>query len=312
MDMALFTKCLDFCEQGDGFNVTVSGGEPTLHPLLVDFLELLAKRRCGEVVMTTNGTLVSDEMLSRLKRIKLPQITVQISLDSPDEEAHDKFRGVKGSFKKTTNTISRVRKAGLFPSMRCTFTPDNVDRAEEMVKLAIDLGSRRIGLGSVVPTGAAKDNHTLIFSPEKKKKLLESMLQLREKYRDSIEVVSGDPLKFCLEKSSWYKDNISRKDEVGYFGGCEAGVSGINVDSDGNVTPCALLKIPIVNLAGMSVKEAQQKYCESEIIKNLFDRSYHGKCGSCDLKRLCGGCRAIPEGLSGDYLGEDPTCFRGI
>lgn len=311
MDEALFTKCLDFCEAGKGFNVTISGGEPFLHPRLLDFLKVLERRECGEIVITSNGFSVPDEVLKKIKAVALPQVTIQISLDSPDRETHDKFRGVPGSFDKATAAVGRIKAAGLFPSIRCTFSPGNIDRAEEMVNLAIRLGSRRIGIGSVVPSGAAKENKELIFSREKKKELLETMLRLKAKY-PGIEVVSGDPLKFAIESSVWYKENIKNKDTEGFFGGCEAGISGINVDSEGNITPCALLKRDVINLAALPLDKAREAYCVSPIIKNLFERKFGGKCGRCDLKKLCGGCRAIPDGICGDYLAEDPTCFREV
>ena len=33
-----------------------------------------------------------------------------------------------------------------------------------------------------------------------------------------------------------------------------------------------------------------------------------GKCGVCQFKTLCSGCRARAYGMSGDYLAEEPFC----
>jgi len=36
--------------------------------------------------------------------------------------------------------------------------------------------------------------------------------------------------------------------------------------------------------------------------------AYKGKCGVCDYHRVCGGCRARAQTISGDYLAEEPLC----
>lgn len=80
----------------------------------------------------------------------------------------------------------------------------------------------------------------------------------------------------------------------------------------GNITPCALLPIKILNLNENSNKENQKKYVKNKKIIDLFERNLKGKCKNCKLNRQCGGCRAIPYGMSGDFLGEDPTCFYEV
>ena len=48
----------------------------------------------------------------------------------------------------------------------------------------------------------------------------------------------------------------------------------------------------------------------SPIFKDLSDRSkLKGKCGECENKNICGGCRGKAYGISGDPLAEDPCCY---
>ncbi len=35
---------------------------------------------------------------------------------------------------------------------------------------------------------------------------------------------------------------------------------------------------------------------------------YHGRCGYCEYRRVCGGCRARAYAMTGDYLAEEPFC----
>ena len=47
---------------------------------------------------------------------------------------------------------------------------------------------------------------------------------------------------------------------------------------------------------------------ESELFTTLRAGELRGKCGSCEYRKLCGGCRARAFALQGDYLAEDPSC----
>jgi radical SAM protein with 4Fe4S-binding SPASM domain len=65
-----------------------------------------------------------------------------------------------------------------------------------------------------------------------------------------------------------------------------------------------------VNINDGTPEEISEIYAKSEIILSLISRKYKGKCGTCSLKRMCGGCRAVAEGVNGDYLSSDITCWR--
>ena len=47
----------------------------------------------------------------------------------------------------------------------------------------------------------------------------------------------------------------------------------------------------------------------SDVFRQMRDADhYHGRCGYCEFRRVCGGCRARAYAMSGDYLGEEPFC----
>jgi AdoMet-dependent heme synthase len=47
----------------------------------------------------------------------------------------------------------------------------------------------------------------------------------------------------------------------------------------------------------------------SQVFKQLRDfNELKGKCGVCEYKRVCGGCRARAYEATGDYLAEEPLC----
>src|SRR4030042_6681158 len=75
--------------------IILTGGEPLLRTDLFD-LSAYGSKKGLRMVMATNGTLLTEEMIQKLKGSGIQRIS--ISLDGPDAETHDAFRKAKGSF----------------------------------------------------------------------------------------------------------------------------------------------------------------------------------------------------------------------
>lgn len=146
-----------------------------------------------------------------------------------------------------------------------------------------------------------------MLTPQQKKEFIQILTSCKKKY-SKIEVTTEDPLKFAINDPVWNFGDSDCFSPI-FFGGCTAGISGFNVNCEGTITPCAVLLKPIVNIVNLSVAEIVKKYTSSNIIVNLAERCFKGKCGSCSLIRLCGGCRAVAEGMNSDYLSSDVTCW---
>lgn len=88
--------------------VHFSGGEPLLRPQVPD-LTAHATALGMRVNLTTNGTLADKDLARRLAEAGLRG--VNISLDSPERKIHDRVRGQRGAWKKTTRAIEYFRRA---------------------------------------------------------------------------------------------------------------------------------------------------------------------------------------------------------
>ncbi len=100
-----------------------SGGEPLVHPGLVEYAKY-AINKGMRAVISTNGTLISEKKAKLLKDVGLSY--VGISLDGL-EQTHDKFRGVKESFKKAMTGIENCKKAGIKVGLRFTINKRNLN-----------------------------------------------------------------------------------------------------------------------------------------------------------------------------------------
>lgn len=301
----MIKKFLDFSCVKPKFNIIISGGEPLLNSNFSEIFEYILSREPNEIVVTTNGTLITDKVIETFKKVTDCKLTVQVSLDSINEDEHNNIRGATFAYKKAIEGIKKLVDNGIFTSIRATVTPKSFNDMEAIVKNAILLGTRRVGLSTIVPVGrAAVLDKDLFFIGDSKLDFINKYKELREKYGDKIEVVTHEPQKACLNSNITLVDS-----EKWHFGGCTAGIGQMNMDYNGDITPCALLGVPITNLNQKSVEEAQYDYENSELIRDLLNKNYKGKCASCNYKNHCGGCRAIPYGLSDDPMGEDITCF---
>ena len=110
-------------------------GEPLLHPHLLSFTRLAARRDI-RVRLVTNGLLAAPDTLARLRDAGLSEVT--FSLDSTDEELFRKLRG-NASLPTVLNNFRSV-PAGLRKSIFTTLSADNAGALSGIVDLAAEQG----------------------------------------------------------------------------------------------------------------------------------------------------------------------------
>ena len=89
--------------------VQFTGGDPLIHPHLVDAVAHAHSLDFAGIEVYTNGLLLSDKMLGKLKPFSP---TLAFSLYSHDAATHDTITALPGSFKRTTEAIKRTKAAG--------------------------------------------------------------------------------------------------------------------------------------------------------------------------------------------------------
>lgn len=306
-------KIFDFINKtkAENFKLNLSGGEPFMNPKLYEMIKMAKDKGLDEIVITSNASLITDEWLDKLSKLDLKFLCIQVSIDSTDEKSHDEFRNYEGAFKKCDEVLEKIKEyPNIYSSIRMTVTKDTYNQIDEMIDYAISKNCKILGVGSVIPFGNASDGK-LSFKGEDKKKLMNLIIEKRLKYKDKIDIVTEDPLKFLkLMENNQIKFDFDITQSC-IFGGCTAGISSLNINSDGSVTPCSMMDEVVFNINDCeTVDEMINKYETSEIIKKLFSKKYSGKCGKCGLKQICGGCRAAAKAYTNDIMGSDLSCWR--
>lgn len=133
--------------------VLFTGGEPLLRD---DLFELLAEAgRLGlQTVISSNGTLIDSAAANKLAEVGVNY--VGISIDG-DQEFHDRFRQVRGSFKAALEGIESCKKAGIKTGLRFTITKSNAGQIPFAFDLATSANVRRICFYHLVKAGRAKE-----------------------------------------------------------------------------------------------------------------------------------------------------------
>ena len=120
-------------------NVTLTGGEPFVHPDLLLIVENFVDNGM-DVTICTNGVAITDDAIQRLQ--ELQRVRVNVSLDGASEHSHGRFRGDRASFNATMSNTRALGDAGLLKGILCTpnalATPDEY---ESLYALAAELGA---------------------------------------------------------------------------------------------------------------------------------------------------------------------------
>jgi len=130
-------------------SVKLTGGEPLLHPAILELVDTVKRFKVG-LAVETNGLLCTDKVAAALAEV--PGAFVSVSLDGAGAATHDCIRGVPGSFDLATRAVQRLAAVGMRPQVIMSLFPDNVDQIEAMVRLAEKLGAGSVKFNVVQPT----------------------------------------------------------------------------------------------------------------------------------------------------------------
>ena len=289
----------DIAALGDGGMVVLTGGEPLLRR---DIYELARHAtECGlMVVVGTNGILLNDQRVSRL--INAGVKGAGISLDSLNPEYHDGFRGAPGSWRKTMAGIDACRRAGLALQLHFSVTDDNADELDDMIGFARSIEAMVLNVFFLVCTG--RGEKVTNISRETYEQVLRRVTAAAHDIDDLMVRAKCAPhfKRMAIELDPEWPITLAH----GYdAGGCLAGTRYCRVTPEGEVTAC-----PYIEESAGSVRRESfpQIWRDAPMFQALRAPELEGRCGACEYRKMCGGCRARPLARDGNLMGEDFLC----
>jgi radical SAM protein with 4Fe4S-binding SPASM domain len=274
----------------------LSGGEP----LVRQDLEEIASHASGRgatVVVGTNGTTLSEPRVAMLKRAGVSGVAV--SVDSLDEGVHDHFRGGAKALERTKEALSHLREQRIDVVVQTTATPRNVAEIPALLEWAAEEGAVCFNLYFLVPTGRGVD--LLDLAPQRIETLLAELAAAETRYRGRMMVRAKCAPHFMRHVHAADPDSPV----LSYRTRCPCGIDYCRITPDGKLTPCPYMPSEAGDLRRQSFGEV---WSGSSLFAELRERKLGGRCGSCEYRMVCGGCRARALATTGDHLAEDPGC----
>ena len=283
-----------------GFKVMIfSGGEPLMRPDIFDLVAYAAGKGLRPV-FGTNGTLLTPDTVSRLKRSGAT--AMGISLDSLDPEKHNRFRGLPDAFALTRQGMENCRQAGLPFQVHTTVMDWNQAEIPEIIDFAVEAGAMAVYLFFLVPVGRALS--------------IEREAVDRDTYEQLLRRIMGKqpttpiPIKpTCAPQFTRVAKQLGVPLDRRFSRGCLAGLTYCIVSPVGKVRPCAYMTEEAGDIRQAPFDEIWR---ESPLFARLRTRAYGGSCGGCVYRDICGGCRARAGYYhEGDFMAEDSQCAYG-
>ncbi len=216
-----------FIELG-GATVVFSGGEPTLHPRLLD---LVARIPASKAIscMFTNGSRIDRAYADELYSAGM--YSALVSIDSPDSCEHDARRNTEGAFDQAVRAAGAVREAGMLSGLSSYMSRGDLVSGgfRRITRLAEDVGVHQLFLFDAVPTGALLHDTEMILGPDNRAKL-----------RDMVSSYNGLPYGPGIMGQSWVNSSEGC--------GCFAGFYQAYLTADGEFTPCDFTPISFGNV----------------------------------------------------------------
>lgn len=256
--------------------INVTGGEPLVRQDLCEVMEYATNELGFHWGMTTNGILLNDENIEKLRKANME--TISISIDGL-ENTHDKFRGVPGSYKIITNNIKKLKEAGYVKHLQVTtvFHKENINQLEELYNIMLNLKLDSWRLVSMDPIGRAMENDDLLLNGEEIRELLEFIKSKKNDKR--LEITYGCPAFLGLE----YEREVRN-----YYFNCRTGINIASILYNGDLFVCP--NVP-------RIKRFIQGNIRTDNFKEVWDNKYKefrekdrtkcDKCSKCQWWEYC-------------------------
>ena len=274
----------------------LSGGEPLLRNDLEAIAEHMSSRG-ATVVVGTNGTRLTDDRISALRSAGVSGVA--ISVDSLDARYHDRFRHGDGALADTLAAVDRLNRHRLDFIVQTTVTRGNRHELPRIATWAAEHRAVAFNVYFLVETGRGAGMHGM--TAEENDAVLKDLLDLEREYRGRMMVRSKCQPQIMRHVLQREDDSPLRN----YATRCPCGVQYCRITPEGKLTPCPYT--PVV-AGDLRVDSFDTIWQTSPVLLALRSGTPTGKCGRCEYRGVCGGCRARAWARTGDLLAADDSC----
>lgn len=220
------------------FDITLAGGEPTLHPEIATIAgkAIAAGMRVG---LLTNAVALSDKLLSTLDtNTDKSNFIVQVSIDSFQLETNDTTRG---KTERVLRNIDRLIETNIDLQLACVVSKNNIDTAHLLIEKYYPK-IKRFHFLNIQRTASALKHPELLLDEQDALRFWLNLNEYSKKFPSDLFLPS-----LRIQMRSLGDANIdphaSLHQEATFdCGVCSAGWTHVNVNSDFDVLGCDIAK----------------------------------------------------------------------
>ena len=265
-------------------NFLLTGGEPFMHPRILDVIEFVAEKE-AYIDIETNATLIDDRDIARMEKYR--NISLFASIDSSSANTHDSIRCTKGAFDITTKTVEKLVKHGLLSQCIMAVSKLNQSDVENTIQLCIKLGVKTLRVLPVQPCGRGEElaRSSITLNARERIDFYDQQQKLAEKYRGQILVKTPIPPAFMK-----LKNVLSYSNECSF---CNR----LTVLPNGRYSMCGIGEThPNYQFGENYSTTVYECWNNNPIVQHLSSdtKKYKMPCQMCIYKNICKGfCHAI-------------------
>lgn len=296
--------------------VLFSGGEPVMRS---DFLELsrIATEAGIGVVVSTNGTLITQEIAREMRDIGFRE--VGISLDGVGE-ANDSFRGKAGAYEAALRGIRNCISVGQRVSLRMTVTRANYEEVPAIFDLVERENVDRLCFYHLAYAGRGNDLRESDLDHSATRAVVDLICErtidlYNRGFRKEVLLVGNHADGVYLYLKLKEQDSERAEHALSLLrknGGNNSGILIGAVDEVGNVHPDQFWRnVTLGNVRERGFGDIWMDI-SNPLMRGLKDRKalLKGRCARCSHLDICNGnLRARAEAVYDDIWQEDPACY---
>ena len=279
----------------------IGGGEPTESEYLMYVLEFIFKTMGNKMpVISIDNMQLSKhpDLLVSARRfneaLQDNKIGFYLSIHGIDR-IHDLIVGKEGHFIEQMRAIQFLKEAGVPFAIGVVPTKQNFDQLDDILNLALGLGSGLLNISQFVEIGRGETKHDLNLTIGQYEHLLKWIITTNRRLGRHF-IVTHEHWLAAFDKEM-YKNEM--------FIGCSAGIYYLGIRSNGDIVPCQLNSHVLGNVKTTTLKNV---WNSSPDLKRWRICDVGEPCGSCFLLAKCGGCRCNAVAAGNGFFGAEPVC----
>jgi radical SAM protein with 4Fe4S-binding SPASM domain len=287
----------------------VTGGEALMRKDLFDIIAYARKVGLRASIIT-DGRMLDDKYFECIGR---NEVKVSVSIDG-GEATNDLVRG-KGAYAASVKAVKRLSREKLLNCLVYTlanvndsFTNVNEEDFLDVLNLAELYGARWVIYHGMIPYGNNEANRKACPSAAQYEWAWNKLYDLRGVYKGKPDINVYYPSFARIAKQRGIADWDNWFNHF-FLGRCFFGKF-MTIAENGDAIPCSYNDAyHFGNVKTQSLQAIWDNMQNNEFFKKVRDKAnLKGKCGVCEYKDICGGCRTTALYFSGDIFGPDTRC----